>query len=88
MPTVKKNDAADRRVISILVDNQRGVLARVSSLFNRRGFNIDSLTTVERCVDHQRPQHQPHYRHHPRRRKFHQPAAAPDRPSGSHPPDL
>ena len=29
MPTVKKNDAADRRVISILVDNQRGVLARV-----------------------------------------------------------
>ena len=44
MPTVKKNDAADRRVISILVDNQRGVLARVSSLFNRRGFNIDSLT--------------------------------------------
>ena len=44
MPTVKKNTAEDRRVISILVDNQRGVLARVSSLFNRRGFNIDSLT--------------------------------------------
>ena len=44
MPTVKKNDTADRRVISILVDNQRGVLARVSSLFNRRGFNLDSLT--------------------------------------------
>ena len=33
-----------RRVISLLVDNQSGVLARVSSLFNRRGFNIDSLT--------------------------------------------
>ena len=33
-----------RRVISLLVDNQGGVLARVSSLFNRRGFNIDSLT--------------------------------------------
>ena len=44
MPTVKKNEAAERRVISILVDNQSGVLARVSSLFNRRGFNIDSLT--------------------------------------------
>ena len=44
MPTVKKTDAAERRVISILVDNQSGVLARVSSLFNRRGFNIDSLT--------------------------------------------
>ena len=33
-----------RRVISLLVDNQSGVLARGSSLFCRRGFNIDSLT--------------------------------------------
>ena len=38
------NPADRRRVISLLVDNQSGVLARVSSLFNRRGFNIDSLT--------------------------------------------
>ena len=35
-----------RRVISLLVDNQSGVLARVSSLFCRRGFNIDSLTVT------------------------------------------
>ena len=35
---------APRRVISLLVDNHNGVLARVSSLFCRRGFNIDSLT--------------------------------------------
>ncbi|MGI6216271.1 MAG: acetolactate synthase small subunit [Coriobacteriales bacterium] len=33
-----------RRVISILVENNSGVLARISSLFCRRGFNIDSLT--------------------------------------------
>ena len=33
-----------RSVISLLVDNQNGVLSRVSSLFCRRGFNIDSLT--------------------------------------------
>lgn len=33
-----------REVISILVDNQANVLTRVSSLFGRRGFNIDSLT--------------------------------------------
>ena len=33
-----------RRVISLLVDNQSGVLARVSNLFCRRGFNIDTLT--------------------------------------------
>ena len=37
-------DTNKRSVISILVDNQGGVLARVSSLFCRRGFNIDSLT--------------------------------------------
>lgn len=34
----------DRHVISLLVDNQNGVLARVSSLFCRKGFNINSLT--------------------------------------------
>ena len=31
-------------VISLLVDNHAGVLTRVSSLFGRRGYNIDSLT--------------------------------------------
>lgn len=30
--------------ISALVENKPGVLARVASLFRRRGFNIDSLT--------------------------------------------
>ena len=33
-----------KEVISILVDNHSGVLPRISSLFGRRGFNIDSLT--------------------------------------------
>ena len=33
-----------RQVVSLLVDNQTGVLALVSSLFCRRGFNIESLT--------------------------------------------
>ena len=37
-------ESNQRRVISLLVDNQSGVLARVSNLFCRRGFNIDSLT--------------------------------------------
>ncbi|MGI6181316.1 MAG: acetolactate synthase small subunit [Agathobaculum sp.] len=31
-------------ILSVLVQNNSGVLARVSSLFGRRGFNIDSLT--------------------------------------------
>ena len=37
-------DNTKRRVISLLVDNNSGVLARISSLFCRKGFNIDSLT--------------------------------------------
>jgi acetolactate synthase-1/3 small subunit len=32
-----------RHTLSVLVENTPGVLARVSSLFMRRGFNIDSL---------------------------------------------
>ena len=29
-------------VLSLLVDNNPGVLARVAALFSRRGYNIDS----------------------------------------------
>lgn len=29
--------------LSVLVENQAGVLSKVSGLFSRRGFNIDSL---------------------------------------------
>ena len=32
-------------VLSILVDNNPGVLTRVCSLFNRRGFNIESVSS-------------------------------------------
>ena len=32
-----------RHTLSVLVENKPGVLARTSSLFSRRGFNIDSL---------------------------------------------
>ena len=33
-----------QRILSLLVDNTSGVLSRVSGLFSRRGYNIDSLT--------------------------------------------
>ena len=36
-----------KKVLSILADNTAGVLSRVSGLFSRRGYNIDSLTVGE-----------------------------------------
>ncbi len=35
-----------RHVISILVDNEAGVLSRVAGLFSGRGFNIESLSVA------------------------------------------
>ena len=32
-----------KHIISVLVENKSGVLAKVAGLFSRRGFNIDSL---------------------------------------------
>ncbi len=34
-------------VIAVYVDNESGVLTRVTSMFTRRGFNIDALTVGE-----------------------------------------
>lgn len=36
-----------RHTISVLVENEFGVLARVASLFSGRGFNIESLSVAE-----------------------------------------
>ncbi|MDR0550670.1 MAG: acetolactate synthase small subunit [Spirochaetaceae bacterium] len=36
-----------KHVLSVLVENRAGTLSRVSGLFSRRGFNIDSLTVGE-----------------------------------------
>ena len=38
------SQADKRRVLSVLVENKSGVLARVVSLISRRGFNIESLS--------------------------------------------
>ncbi len=40
-----------RHTISILVDNEPGVLARIAGLFSARGFNIESLCVAE-TLDH------------------------------------
>ena len=35
-----------RRIISMLLQNEAGALARVANLFSARGYNIDSLTVA------------------------------------------
>ena len=35
-----------RHIISVLVENEAGVLSRVAGLFSARGFNIESLTVA------------------------------------------
>lgn len=48
MPHRNGNDARENRhLLSALVENKPGVLARIASLFSARGFNIESLNVGE-----------------------------------------
>lgn len=44
--------AAERHVLAVTVDNEPGILAKITGLFTARGYNIDSLTVADITEDH------------------------------------
>ena len=47
-----KQGTPERHTLSIVVDNEAGVLARIVGLFSSRGYNIESLTVADVSDNH------------------------------------
>jgi len=43
---------SERHVLTITVDNEAGILAKIAGLFTARGYNIDSLTVADISENH------------------------------------
>ena len=43
---------AQRHVLTVFVDNEAGILAKIAGLFTARGYNIDSLTVADISENH------------------------------------
>ena len=42
----------ERHVLTVTVDNEAGILAKIAGLFTARGYNIDSLTVADIAEEH------------------------------------
>lgn len=49
---MRHTSPAERHTLSVVVDNEAGVLARIVGLFSARGYNIESLTVAEVSANH------------------------------------
>jgi acetolactate synthase-1/3 small subunit len=47
-----KHQAEERHVLTVTVDNEAGILAKIAGLFTARGYNIDSLTVADITDNH------------------------------------
>ena len=47
-----RQEASERHVLAITVDNEAGILAKIAGLFTARGYNIDSLTVADISENH------------------------------------
>ena len=46
-----QEEATDRHTLSVTVDNEAGILARIAGMFTARGYNIESLTVADVTED-------------------------------------
>ena len=47
-----RTEESERHVLTVTVDNEAGILAKIAGLFTARGYNIDSLTVADISENH------------------------------------